>query len=42
MKRRMETAKELADYENLRRDVERYAPQLLERGRGNTMKNIGR
>ena len=42
MKRRLETARELADYENLRRDVERYAPQLLERGRGNTMKNIGR
>ena len=31
MRRRMEIARELADYENLRRDVERYAPELLEK-----------
>ena len=41
MKRRMEISKDLADYENLRRDVERYAPQLLERG-SEQNRNIGR
>ena len=31
MKRQMQTARELADYENLRRNVEHYAPELLGR-----------
>ena len=43
MKRRMEIAKELADYENLRRDVERYAPELLAQNRPDSRAvNLGR
>ena len=30
MKRRLEISRQLADYENLRRNVERYAPELLD------------
>ena len=43
MKRRMEIAKELADYENLRRDVERCAPELLTQNRPDSRAvNLGR
>ena len=37
MKRRLEISRQLADYENLRRDAERYAPQLLERENAKNM-----
>ena len=37
VKRRLEISRQLADYENLRRDVERYAPQLLERENAKNM-----
>jgi hypothetical protein len=37
VKRRLEISSQLADYENLRRDVERYAPQLLERENAKNM-----